>query len=135
MFRRRSLTIPNLSISDYILAHPSTVRSSKATIIQMETLWSVAILLGELWSQGSTVEGKTVGDVWPYEALRSAGTSDHYLSFHTSTQWICYSIIEILETQLGIMVDGKDQLTPLTEYPNGKIRFQLRMIHITVYSS
>jgi hypothetical protein len=102
------------------MAHPSTVRSNKSTVIQMETLWSVAILLGERWAQGSTVEGKSVGDVWPCEALRSAGSSDHYLPFHTTSQWMCYSIIEVIESQLGVMVDGKDQLTPLTDYPNGK---------------
>ncbi|KAG2173013.1 hypothetical protein INT44_006986 [Umbelopsis vinacea] len=107
---------------DYILSHPSTVRSSKGTtVIQMETLWSVAILLGELWAQGSPVEGRSVGDVWPCEALRSAGFSDPYVPFHTTTQWLCYSIVEVLETQLGITVDGKDQLTPLTDYPNGNI--------------
>ncbi|CAO3661565.1 unnamed protein product [Umbelopsis vinacea] len=95
------------------------VRSNKSTVIQMETLWSVAILLGERWAQGSTVEGKSVGDVWPCEALRSAGSSDHYLPFHTTSQWMCYSIIEVIESQLGVMVDGKDQLTPLTDYSNG----------------
>ncbi|KAH8547792.1 hypothetical protein BGW37DRAFT_535795 [Umbelopsis sp. PMI_123] len=104
---------------DYILSHPSTVRSSKGNVIQMETLWSVVILLGELWARGSEVEGKAVGDVWLCEALRSAGFSDPYLPFHTTTQWLCYAIIEVLETQLGITVDGKDQLTPLTDYPNG----------------
>ncbi|CAM0135817.1 hypothetical protein VKS41_001747 [Umbelopsis sp. WA50703] len=104
---------------DYLLAHASTVRSNKSTAIQMETLWSVAILLGELWAQGSKVDDKLLGDVWPCEALKSTGISDCYLPFHTTTQWICYSVIDILESVLSVTVDGKDQLTPLTEYPNG----------------
>jgi hypothetical protein len=96
------------------------VRSNKSTAIQMETLWSVAILLGELWAQGSKVDDKLLGDVWPCEALKSTGNSDCYLPFHTTTQWICYSVIDILESVLSVTVDGKDQLTPLTEYPNGR---------------
>jgi hypothetical protein len=123
-------------LPDYILSHPSTVRSSKATVIQMETLWSVSILLGELWAQGSPVEGRSVGDVWPCEALRSAGFSDPYVPFHTTTQWLCYSIIEVLETQLGITVDGKDQLTPLTDYPNGNCNILLCILkHVLPYQT
>ncbi|KAG2184499.1 hypothetical protein INT43_000408 [Umbelopsis isabellina] len=104
---------------DYLLSHASTVRSNKSSAVQMETLWSVAILLGELWAQGSKVGDKLMGDVWHCEALKSTGNSDCYLPFHTTTQWICYSVIDILETVLSVTVDGKDQLTPLTEYPNG----------------
>lgn len=123
-------------LPDYILSHSSTVRSSKATVIQMEALWSVAILLGELWAQGSPVEGRSVGDVWPCEALKSAGFLDHYVPFHTTTQWLCYSLIEVLETQLGITVDGKDQLTPLTDYPNGNFNILLCILkHVLLYQT
>lgn len=67
-------------------------------------------------SKGGTVG---LGDVWECPAL---GGGDQFVAFHKLSQWLVYSLIEPMEKLLGAIIEGTEQLTPLPDYSNGKLR-------------
>jgi len=59
-------------------------------------------------------------DVWSYNALQVQGKpGSDLVPFHKLTQWLVYSLIDLLEETLGIKVIGKEALSCLAEYRNG----------------
>lgn len=118
------LYIKNFIFLDYILCHPTTIKTKKGPLIHLETLWPVILEIGEIW----TVEDSTfckggtfqLGDVWPCAAL---GNESQLVSFHKLSQWMVYSLIEPMEKLLGAMIEGTEQLTPLPDYANGNILY------------
>ncbi|GAA5822125.1 hypothetical protein JCM3770_000417 [Rhodotorula araucariae] len=114
---------------DYLLAHstsqalPSAVLGTKVAV-QMDTLWEVVISgLSGVWPAArSKIDGVSLGDVWPVDCLRKqegAGEHDDLVSFHKLSQWLTYSLIEVMETILAWQFIGKEQMTGLPEYRNG----------------
>lgn len=105
---------------DYLLSHPTTIKTKKGPLIHLETLWPIVFEIGEMWtikqekSKGGTVG---LGDVWPCPAL---GEGDQLVAFHKLSQWLVYSLIEPMEKLLGAIIEGTEQLTPLPDYSNGK---------------
>lgn len=107
------------NMMDYLLSHPSTIKTKKGPLISIETIWPVVQEMGELWSAEEGIGGTPgLGDVWPCPAI-SNNKDDNLVSFHKLSQWIIYSIIEPMEKLLGATIEGDDLLTPLPDYCNG----------------
>ncbi|KAI7891207.1 uncharacterized protein EV154DRAFT_509013 [Mucor mucedo] len=108
------------NMMDYLLSHPTTIKTKKGPLIHLETLWPVVLEIGEMWTiQQEKSKGGTVGlgDVWECPAL--AGGGDQFVAFHKLSQWLVYSLIEPMEKLLGAIIEGTEQLTPLPDYSNG----------------
>ena len=63
--------------------------------------------------------------MWPCPALKAQAGSkfqegDDLVPFHKLTQWLTYSLIEVLERNLGWKLEGVEDMTGLPEYRNGK---------------
>ncbi|CAG8648772.1 19422_t:CDS:2, partial [Cetraspora pellucida] len=111
------------NLIDYLLSD-STVNET-GTFVKLDTLWSVVVYgFSEIWPPTRTsLEGVSLGDVWPCEVLKSSNTSpnstDHLVSFHKLSQWLTYSLIEPMIKILRITFEGLEQMTGLPEYRNG----------------
>lgn len=99
------------SFLDYLLSHPTTIKTKKGPLIHLETLWPIVFEMGELWTEN----GQSGGDIWPCPALEG-----DTIVFHKLSQWMVYSLIEPMEKLLGAIFEGTEQLTPLSDYANGK---------------
>lgn len=138
------------NLIDYLLNHDTSKgRDSGHPILQVPVLWSGIMSLGEMWPARLKLNGVQLGDVWPCDAIKSASSpsdsTDHWVPFHKLSQWLTYSLLEAIEHGLGATFDGKEYLTGLPEYRNGKwmtvgnsldLAFFLTVYHIQVdYSS
>lgn len=120
--KRRGLFVYLYLFLDYLLSHPTTIKTKKGPLIHLETLWPVVLEIGEMWTiQPEKSKGGTVGlgDVWECPALATGG-GDSFVAFHKLSQWLVYSLIEPMEKLLGAIIEGTEQLTPLPDYSNGK---------------
>ncbi|KAI7897365.1 uncharacterized protein EV154DRAFT_535315 [Mucor mucedo] len=105
------------NMMDYLLSHPSTIKTKKGPLISIETIWPVVQEMGEIWSAEEGIGGTAgLGDVWPCKAILG---DDNMVPFHKLSQWLIYSIIEPMEKLLGATIEGSDLLTPLPDYCNG----------------
>ncbi|KAG0147920.1 hypothetical protein CROQUDRAFT_655501 [Cronartium quercuum f. sp. fusiforme G11] len=119
------------NLVDYILDHPDVKPLPKPVmngemIVPVEVLWEVVVDqqkgLGSIWPQEGRerIAGVYIGDVWRCEALeKHEKIGDGYVSFHKLSQWLTYSLIEVLEKTLGWVFTGKEKMTGLPEYRNG----------------
>lgn len=106
--------------TDYLLSHPTTINTKKGPLIHLETLWPIVQEMGELWAAASGKGGTPgLGDVWPCDTIQS-NSDEHWIPFHRLSQWMAYSLVEPMEKLLGATIEGKEQLTVLPEYRNGK---------------
>ena len=64
------------------------------------------------------VDGVALGDAAYHSAVPTTDRSDRIVPFHKLSQWLTYSLIELVE-QAGIAVIERDDLTALPEYRNG----------------
>ncbi|KZT59272.1 DUF1688-domain-containing protein [Calocera cornea HHB12733] len=99
--------------------------------IHVTFLWHVLMDgLTAIWPDSRTkLKGTSLGDVWPCEALRNAlcrkchwqeiMEGDDLVPFHKLSQWLCYSLIEVLQKIMKWDVDGMGDMTGLPEYRNG----------------
>jgi hypothetical protein len=102
-------------LKDYLLSHPTTIKTKKGPLIHLETIWPIVFEMGELWTKSGQKEVEGGGDVWSCPAL-----DNESIAFHKLPQWMVYSIIEPMEKLLGATVEGTEQLTSLPDYSNGK---------------
>ncbi|KAG2213737.1 hypothetical protein INT46_009885, partial [Mucor plumbeus] len=106
------------NLMDYLLEHPTTIKTKKGPLISIETLWPVAQEMGEIWASEDNIGGTPgLGDVWPCSAI--SNDDNNLVSFHKLSQWLVYSMIEPMEKLLGATIEGTDLLTPLPDYCNG----------------
>ncbi|KAG1069769.1 hypothetical protein G6F42_026216 [Rhizopus arrhizus] len=106
------------NLMDYLLDHPTTIKTKKGPLISIETLWPVALEMGEIWASEDSIGGTPgLGDVWPCSAI--SNDDNNLVSFHKLSQWLVYSMIEPMEKLLGATIEGTDLLTPLPDYCNG----------------
>jgi len=84
--------------------------------------------LTPIWPDSRTkLHGTSLGDVWPCSALsaailgqgRSVNSGEDLVPFHKLSQWLSYSLVEVLQTVMGWNVDGLEDMTGLPEYRNG----------------
>ncbi|CAG8454610.1 5044_t:CDS:2 [Acaulospora colombiana] len=108
---------------DYLLLN-STINETD-TSVKIDTLWTIVIYgLSEVWpSTRTSLNGVSLGDVWPCEVLRSPednpDSTDHLVAFHKLSQWLTYSLMEPMTKISGISFEGVEQMTGLPEYRNG----------------
>lgn len=90
--------------------------------VDLAVLWQVIIEgFGGVWPSAGrvTLDGVSLGDVWPSALLRTEADDAGLVPFHKLSQWLTYSIMEPLERILRIQFRGTEQLTGLAEYRNG----------------
>ncbi len=58
----------------------------------------IAILegMGEIWPDGSWIDGIAIGDAAYHEAVKRSDITDGVVPFHKLSQWMSYSLIEPL---------------------------------------
>jgi hypothetical protein len=118
---------------DFILEHDSTITSDKGEYsVDIDVLWEVVMKgFSGIWPSSRTnVEGTSVGDAWPCDAINGLeeGKETHGLVvFHKLSQWLTYSLMvcsSLLTSQeplglIGITFTGTKKMTGLAEYRNG----------------
>ena len=94
-----------------------------------ELLITILELLAPIWPARMTLDGENLGDVWPHAALPGDGPTAGLIPFHKLSQWLAYSMVEVLE-QTAIKVGGLDDLTGLAEYRNGGLFVDLGVLRL-----
>ncbi|EGG11120.1 uncharacterized protein MELLADRAFT_33552 [Melampsora larici-populina 98AG31] len=137
-FPSRQLSRPG-NLLDYLMDHPQVRPVPKPVmkgeiIVPVDVLWNLVIDqekgLGSIWPHlgREQVHGQFIGDVWNCKALetsKSQTLQDGFVSFHKLSQWLTYSLIEVMEKTLGWIFTGKEQMTGLPEYRNGGLLIDL----------
>jgi hypothetical protein len=80
-----------------------------------------------IWPVRHTLDGESLGDVWPHPALGDPPGRGGWVPFHKLTQWLTYSLIEPLG-EAGVTVRHLDELTGLPEYRNGGLLLDLGVL-------
>jgi len=93
--------------------------------VPLPALWTALLDgLNPIWPSRPSLGGISLGDVWPCQALAQSGPVDPdsdtiLVPFHKLTQWLTYSLVEVLQKILGWKVEGLEDMTGLPEYRNG----------------
>ncbi|GAA5892711.1 URC4/urg3 family protein [Sporobolomyces salmoneus] len=124
-------------IIDYLLSHPTSQAvpspvMGKKIAVKMETMWEIVVGgLSGVWPAARTkIDGVSLGDVWPVDCLKKQdkGEGEEFVSFHKLSQWLTYSLIEVMEKLLGWSFIGKEQMTGLPEYRNGGLLIDFNLL-------
>ncbi|KAK4055741.1 hypothetical protein OIV83_000287 [Microbotryomycetes sp. JL201] len=115
------------NIVDYLLSHSTSQQipspASFKIAVQIDTLWDIIVngLAGVWPAARSKIDGIPLGDVWQVDCLKRTALedADAFVSFHKLSQWLTYSLIEVMETILSWKIIGKEKMTGLPEYRNG----------------
>ncbi|CAD7923141.1 unnamed protein product [Amoebophrya sp. A25] len=116
------------NIIDYLLAKAN----GDKTKISLSDLWkAVAQGIEPIWPKHAS--GIQTGDIWHYSKLNTPGMpGSDLVSFHKLTQWLLYSVIEVIETALAVPLANPENLmlTPLAEYRNGGLLVDMGLIKL-----
>ncbi|KAK1992534.1 DUF1688-domain-containing protein [Colletotrichum falcatum] len=134
---------------DYLMSHPST-QASSMPIVVLPTLWSVLMNgLMPIWPASRTsINGVSLGDAWPCQSMpqpsqspttsqfspfppsaqNSTAAWESILPFHKLTQWLCYSLMQPMQSLLRVHFAGVELLTGLPEYRNGGLFIDLGVL-------
>jgi hypothetical protein len=135
---------------DYLLSHPSTQASSKP-VVPITILWNVLLTgLAPIWPPSrTTLDGQSLGDAWPCQSMPRASVSgasgsptglsvfpagppaapwESILPFHKLTQWLCYSLMQPMQSLLQMHFAGVELMTGLPEYRNGGLFVDLGVL-------
>ncbi len=82
-----------------------------------------------IWPGRIVLAGQNLGDVWAHPRAEGEGDAAGLVPFHKLSQWLCYSLIEVLE-QAGLPVEEPDALTGLAEYRNGGLLIDLGVLSL-----
>ena len=82
-----------------------------------------------IWPSRITLDHANLGDVWRHRGIVSGDLTSGLIPFHKLSQWLTYSLVEILE-DAGITVTGLDDLTGLPEYRNGGLFLDLGVLSL-----
>ncbi|TFK21004.1 DUF1688-domain-containing protein [Coprinopsis marcescibilis] len=120
------------NIVDFLAGRTKT--DSGVVQLPLPALWHVMIQgLSPIWPSRLTLASIPMGDVWPCPALRAANEGPHQeaddlVPFHKLTQWLTYSLVEVIETVLRWKVVGMEDMTGLPEYRNGGLLVDLGVL-------
>lgn len=95
----------------------------KDKILPLTLFWDTLFaLLAPIWPARTTLPsalGEVLGDVWLCPSLARSRTTreegDDLVPFHKLTQWLCYSLLEPIESSAGWRVDRGAGQTGLPE--------------------
>ncbi len=93
-------------------------RAANGVLAAREVLTTILETLAPIWPSRLVLGGENLGDVWCHPMLGGTGPGAGLVPFHKLSQWLSYSMVEVLE-QASIEVVGLDDLTGLAEYRNG----------------
>jgi len=98
---------------DYLLAR------AEGNEIGLEHLWRVLSAgFYNIWPLQPN--GVLRGDVWTHSALKENGNpGSDLVPFHKLTQWLAYSLVDVLSLTLGLKCKHMEAMTCLAEYRNG----------------
>ncbi|WVF65776.1 hypothetical protein IAT40_000510 [Kwoniella sp. CBS 6097] len=115
----------------------------KSSVLPLSEFWSTLFeLLLPIWPSRTTLPSnpnEPLGDVWQCPSLSRSldvGSNnqrvegDDFVPFHKLTQWLCYSLVEAIESQAGWKVDRGRGQTGLPEYRNGGLLVDLGILTI-----
>jgi hypothetical protein len=70
--------------------------------------------------------------MWVHSKIKNPSVpGSDVVPFHKLTQWLCYSLIEVIESaDLGIKFTDVDQMTALAEYRNGGLLVDLGVLKL-----
>lgn len=103
---------------------------SQGRLKATEIFRTVLMAFQEIWPERQHYHGIALGDVGIYPPLKLAGQpGSELVPFHKLSQWLTYSLIEPLE-QVGIAVDGLEELTGLAEYRNGGLLIDMGLLEV-----
>ena len=85
--------------------------ASRGGLSAADLLTTLLHAFASIWPGRIEVDGQNVGDVWRHPRVG-------LVPFHKLSQWLCYSLIEVLEAA-SVPVGNVDDLTGLAEYRNG----------------
>ncbi|KAI9346173.1 hypothetical protein BDR26DRAFT_1005344 [Obelidium mucronatum] len=129
---------------DYILAK-GVEKSDGKVGVSVTVLWEAVMDgLSGIWpATRTTVDGVSVGDVWPCKAMeaimkegsKAAGPIPnlakddgfYFVAFHKLSQWLTYSLMEPLSL-LNCAFEEMDIMTGLAEYRNGGLFVDMEVI-------
>lgn len=104
---------------------------SGSSTLPLTLLWSTLFeLLLPIWPARTSLSSHPehpLGDVWPCpsldKAIEQSGKNreegDNLVAFHKLTQWLCYSLVEGIESEAGWKVDRGRGQTGLPEVSRG----------------
>ncbi|ORY24384.1 hypothetical protein BCR39DRAFT_547008 [Naematelia encephala] len=127
---------------DMLYYFASSLPATTPQTLPLSTLWSTLFdLLLPIWPARTTLAtypDMPLGDAWPCPALDKALTAqgkprkdgDFLVPFHKLTQWLCYSLVEAIESDAGWKVDRGRGQTGLPEYRNGGLLVDLGVLSI-----
>ncbi|KAK8861574.1 hypothetical protein IAR55_002396 [Kwoniella newhampshirensis] len=113
-----------------------------ASTLPLSHFWSTLFdLLLPIWPARTSLTShpdQLLGDAWPCAALAksldAAGSGrvegDDFVPFHKLTQWLCYSLVEAIESEAGWKVERGRGQTGLPEYRNGGLLVDLGALTI-----
>ena len=101
------------NLYDYLLQ-----RQENGVLAAREILIAILEGMGEIWPDGSWVDGIAIGDAACHEVIKRSDITDGIVPFHKLSQWMSYSLIEPLQLA-GMKIVNLDALTGLAEYRNG----------------
>lgn len=88
--------------------------------VSVEHLWHCCTEgLHTIWPLQAN--GILSGDVWLHSKLAGKGDEPgkDIVPFHKLTQWLVYSLMDVLQSYCGVRFSGHEHLTALSEYRNG----------------
>jgi hypothetical protein len=104
-------------------------RAVNGVLAAGELLTTILETLGPIWPTRLVLGGESLGDVWRHPMLRGAGPGAGLVPFHKLSQWLSYSMVEVLE-QAAIKVGRLDDLTGLAEYRNGGLFVDIGVLRL-----
>lgn len=104
-------------------------RAANGVLAARELLTTILETLAPIWPGRLLLGGENLGDVWYHPILGGAGSGAGLVPFHKLSQWLSYSMVEVLE-QASIVVGGLDGLTGLAEYRNGGLFVDLGVLRL-----
>lgn len=127
------------NLIDYIISHPRVQTIPRPVmqgqiIVPVDILWEVIIDqkigLGSIWPKEGRepIDGEFIGDVWTCDALNRLTNDGGHVPFHKLSQWLTYSLIEVLEKTLKWVLTGTERMTGLPEYRNGGLLIDFEYI-------
>jgi hypothetical protein len=111
---------------------PSDVLNTLPKECSVEQLWSWIQGLKDVWpsDESRMFHATALGDVWPWEYLPNEPEGNNLIVFHKLSQWLCYSLVEVLEKIGGWTVTRQTLLTGLPEYRNGGMLVDYNVLQV-----
>ncbi|RKL12997.1 hypothetical protein BFJ68_g7379 [Fusarium oxysporum] len=126
---------------------PGCLIASSMLIVPLPVLWNVLMTgLAPIWPANRTaINGVSLGDAWPCQAMPQPGASpkvsafpnssnaaawESILPFHKLTQWLTYSLMQPMQQLLKMHFAGTELLTGLPEYRNGGLFVDMGVLNL-----